>query len=63
MTTIHRLALKLAFGAAVFGVIAWLVDLTETFQVLRGVNSTWLLLAVLCYISKWTPPKTSALER
>lgn len=51
MTPIFRFALKLAFGLTVLGVIAYLVDLGETFRTLRGVDPAWLTLAILCYLA------------
>jgi glycosyltransferase 2 family protein len=46
-----RFALKLAFGVAVLGLVAWLVDLGQTFRTLRGIDAGWLALAVLAYLA------------
>lgn len=51
MSGARRFALKLVFGLAVLGMIAWLVDLGETFRTLRGVDLGWLVLAILCYLA------------
>ncbi|MEZ5863829.1 MAG: lysylphosphatidylglycerol synthase transmembrane domain-containing protein [Geminicoccaceae bacterium] len=43
--------LKLGFGLAIFAVVAYFVDLRETFRVFADLEPGWLVLAVICYLS------------
>jgi uncharacterized protein (TIRG00374 family) len=46
-----RFALKLAFGLAILGLIAWLVDISETMHTLHGLHLGWLLAAIVTYLA------------
>jgi uncharacterized protein (TIRG00374 family) len=46
-----RFALKLAFGLAILGLIAWLVDISETMRTLHGLDLGWLLAAIVIYLA------------
>ncbi len=51
MTRTRGYALKLGFGLGILALIAYFVDLGDTFRALHGANPGWLLLALACYVS------------
>lgn len=50
-TRAYGYVLKLGLGLGILALIAYFVDLGETFRVLQSAHPGWLLLSLACYIS------------
>lgn len=50
-TRIYGYALKLGIGIGILALVAYFVDLRETFRALQSADPGWLLLSLACYVS------------